>query len=140
MTPLMLLGRTSAPDLVLAALRPLPGLALDGDQERHAPEHPTDSVVVGKLAGLVHLAEAKGLDRGLDLGPGADRRLHEGCPEGLVSHGILPRPGPPHRRRHYYFRRCRPHSAGRTASTRRQGACQPSARPLCREAPPPAAR
>src|SRR5579864_4746719 len=82
----MLLGRTAAPDLVLASLRPLPGLALDGDQERYTPQHPADGVVVRKLAGLVHLAEAQGFDRGLDLGPRADRRLHQRCPEGLVSH------------------------------------------------------
>src|SRR5947209_515345 len=86
MPSLVLLVAAGTPDLVLAALRRLPRLALDGDQEGDPAEHAPDRVVVRQLAGLEHAPEAQRLDRGPDLGPGADRRLPEGCPDGLIGH------------------------------------------------------
>src|SRR5207248_11220600 len=96
--PLVLLVAASAPDLVLAALRPLPGLAFDRDEEAHAPEHAADRVVVRQLARLVHAPEAERLDGGADLRPRADRAFHRSCRQGFVGHEPVQRlPAPlPH--------------------------------------------
>src|SRR5258708_7015879 len=81
---LVLLVRTGAPDLVLAALGPDVGGAFDGHEEVDRFEHSADRWVVGELAGLVHAAEAKRLDRRLDLGLGSDGALHQSGFDGAL--------------------------------------------------------
>src|SRR5258708_24545605 len=84
---LVLLVRTGAPDLVLAALGPDVRRALDGHEEVDRLEHSADRRVVGELAGLVHAPEAERLDRRLDLRLGSDGALHQGCSDGALPVG-----------------------------------------------------
>src|SRR5437879_7758191 len=126
MASLVLLVRASAPDLVLAALGSLVGLAFHRNKEINAPQHAAHRRVVRQLSGLVHAPNPQLLAGRADLRLGADRAFHESCFERLLRHATpLRRLAPPP-----------PQRVGRVLDLcmRPRGACPPSARYLCRAA------
>src|SRR5260370_22193192 len=91
-TPLVLLVRPLAPDLVFAALRPHVGRAFHGDEEVDGLEHAAHRVVVRQLARLIQPAEPERLNGRADRRLRADHALHERGSDGFGGFDVPTRP------------------------------------------------